>query len=94
MCGPEAEGALVTVLQSTQLGSVELPAARLFPQLARLYHRHAQLQRAGALHFFPDNVLNSAQHAKPQWHPVIDTGGDPADQPGPQHELMADNLSV
>ena len=92
--GSKTEGALMSIFQSTQLGPVELPPARLFPQLARLNHRHAQLQRAGALHFLSDNVLNFAQHAKPQRHPVIDAGGDPADQPRPQHELMADDLSV
>ena len=53
-----------------------------------------EMERAGALHFLSDNVLNSAQHAKPQRHPVIDAGGDPADQPRPKHQLMADNLSV
>ena len=92
--GPETERALVTVLQSTQLGSVELPAARFFPQFPRLNHRHTQLQRAGAFHFFPDNLLNFAQHAESQRHPVIDAGSDPADQSRSQHELMTCDLSV
>ena len=92
--GPETERALVTVLESTQLGSVELPAARFFPQLPRLNHRHTQLQRAGAFHFFPDNLLNFAQHAESQRHPVIDAGSDPADQPSSQHELVTCDLSV
>jgi hypothetical protein len=35
-----------------------------------------------------------AQHAQSQWQPGVEARGQLADQPGAQHQLMADHFGV
>jgi hypothetical protein len=86
------EVALVPVLEAQQLRAVGAPAARFLPQLGRLHDRHRQLHRAGAVHLFPHDGLDLALHTQPGGQPRVHAGGEPANQPGAQHQPMADDL--
>ena len=86
------EVALVPVLQSQQLRPVLLPTARFLPELGRLDGGHEHLERAGAVHLLADDLLDLAQRAQTERRPGVDAGGEAADEPRSQHELVADDL--
>jgi len=90
--GSQHEIALVAILEAQQLGSILAPAARLLPQLARLHHRHHELERARAIHFLPHDALDLVQHAYPHRQPAVEACRQAPDEPRAQHELVTDDL--
>jgi len=64
--GAIAEVALVAILQAQQFRAVLLPAPGFLPEFRRLYGRHQQFQRTGAVHLLAHDVLDPAQHAQAQ----------------------------
>ena len=92
--GAVAEVLLLAVGDLQQLAAELLPAARLFPQLARLDGRHDHFDRAGAVHFLADDGFHLAQHAQAQRRPGVQAGGQLADHAGAQHQLVADQFGV
>jgi hypothetical protein len=89
---PEAEIALVAVLEAQQLRPERVPAQRFAPQLGGLHHRHQHFLGAGAVHFLAHDGLDLAQHAHAEREPRVQPGGQLADQAGPQHQLVADDF--
>ena len=92
--GPGDEVALVPILEAQQLRPVLAPAARLLPQLRRLHHRHHQLERAGAVHLLADDALDLLQHPQAQRQPAVQPRRQAPDEPGAQHQLVADDLRL
>jgi len=92
--GPEAELAGMAVAHPQQLGAVVLPASGLLPQLRRLYRRHQDLQRPGAIHLLAHDALDLAQHPKAERQPGVEPGGKLADHARAQHQAVAGNLGV
>ncbi len=90
--GLEHEIALVAILEAQQLRPVRLPAARLLPQLGGLHHRHAELERAGAVHLLAHDRRHLVQHAHAERQPGVDARGDAPDDAGAQHQAVADDL--
>ena len=88
------EGAVVAVGQTAQLGTILLPAAGFLPQLGRLHHGHRDFDGAGAVHLFPDDILDLLQDAQAGGQPVVEAGGQFTDHAGAQHQLVADHLGV
>ena len=88
----EDEIALMTVLQTQQLGPILVPASRFLPELGRLDDRHQELDSAGPIHFFAHDGFDLAQHAQSQRHPGVYPGGKPLDHSGAQHQAMAGEL--
>jgi hypothetical protein len=88
----EDEIALVAIAQPQELRTVGLPAARLLPQLARLHHRHAELDRAGAVHLFAHDRLDLAHDPRAERQPGINARRHAPNNSGPQHEPMAQEL--
>jgi len=84
----------VAVPDPEQEVAVDVPAARLLPQLRRLDRRHEQLEGACPVHFLPHDPLDLAQHPQAEGHPGEEAGGQPADEPCAQHQLVADDLGV
>jgi len=92
--GTEAVVGFLAILDLEQLPAELLPAAGLFPELARLDRRHQQLERAGAIHFLAHDLLDLAQHAQAQRRPRVDARRELAHHAGAQHQLVADDLGV
>ncbi|MNZ43497.1 hypothetical protein D3C78_611000 [compost metagenome] len=90
----DAELAIVAVLDAQQLGAVLLPAPGFLPQLGRLDRRHQHLEGAGGVHFLAHDVLHLAQHAQAHRQPGVQAGGELADHPGAQQQLVADDHGV
>ncbi len=80
------------VRDAQQLGTVFVPTARLLPQLGRLYHRHDELERPGAIHFLADDPFHFLQGPQSHRKPAVQTGSQAADESGPKHELVTDHL--
>ena len=94
MGGAKAEIALVAIRDFKHLRPELRPAPGFFPQLGGLHRRHQQFNRAGAVHFFAHHGLHPAQHPQAQRHPGIQPGPQPLDEPGAQHEFVADELGL
>ena len=88
------EIALVAILETQQFGTVLLATARFLPELKGLHGRHQHFQGAGAVHFVAHDRFNLAQGAQAQRCPGVDARGQAADQPGAQHQLLADDFGV
>ncbi|MNQ66633.1 hypothetical protein D3C85_811270 [compost metagenome] len=88
------EGTVVAVGQAAQLGTVVIPAAGLLPQLGGLHHRHGDFDGTSIVHLFANNVLDFFQNPQTGWQPGVHAGGQFADHPGAQHQLVADDFSV
>jgi hypothetical protein len=86
--GLDDEVALVPVLHAQQFRPVGLEAARLLPQLGRLYHRHQQLDGAGGVHLFADDGLDLADHAQAHRHVAVDARAQALDHAGAQHQAV------
>ena len=50
--------------------------------------------RAGAVLLLADDLLDLLEHAEAERQPGVDAGGGLADEPGAQHQLVADDLGV
>ena len=91
---PETEVPLVTIPDPQQLRPVLLPAAGLLPELGGLNGGHEHLERARRVHFLANDVLDLAQHPHPEGEPGVETRREGPDEPGTQHQPMADDLRV
>ena len=91
---PEEHLALVPVRDPQHFRPIGVVAAGLAPQVGRLDGRHQQLDRAGPVLLLAHDLLDLAEHAMAQRQPGIDAGGGLPDQPGAQHQLVADDLGV
>ena len=91
---PEQHLALVAVGDAQHFGAVGVVAARLAPQIGRLHRRHEHFLRPGLVLLLAHDLLDLAQHAQADRQPGVDAGGGLADQPGAQHQLVADDLGV
>ena len=85
---------VMTVLEAQQFRPIVLPAAGFLPQLSRLNRRHQELERAGAVHFLADDILDLAHTTQAYGRPGIDARGQSTDQAGAQHQAVALNLSL
>ena len=94
MGGSVDEFPIMAVLEAQELGPVLAPAARFLPELRRLHRRHAQLQGTGTVHFLADDPLGLLQGPEADGEPGIQSCREAADHPGPQHELMTEDLGV
>ena len=90
----ETEIALMPVFDLQHLRTEHRPAAGLFPQLLRLHGRHQQFERACPVHFLAHHRLDLAQHAQAQRHPTVESGTQPLDEAGTQHQLVADEFGL
>ena len=91
---PEAEVALVAVLQAQQRLAVLVPAPALLPQLRGDDGRHEDLLRAGPVHLASRDRLDAAHDAQAERQEVVDAARDLADHPGAHEELVAHDLRV
>ncbi len=91
---PEAEIAVVAILEAQQLLAVALPASALLPQLRRAHGRHEDLLRPGALHLLAQDALDLAQHAHAERQEIVDAAGHLADHAGAQQELVTHHLGL
>jgi hypothetical protein len=92
--GAEKDVAIVAILDAQHLCAIVVVAARFAPQVGRLNGRHKQLDGTGPVLLLAYDLLDLAQHAMAQRQPGIDAGSGLPDQPGAQHQLMADDLGV
>ena len=88
------EGAIMTVLEAEKFGTVLFPAARLLPELGRLHERHQEFDRARAVHFLADDLLDLADRAQADRHVGVNAGGKLLDHAGTDHVLLADHISI
>src|SRR5262249_59010168 len=91
---PEAEVAVVAVLQAKELAPVLLPAAALLPQLGRDDGRHEDLLRAGPVHLLAHDRLEPTDGTEPEWEEIVDAARHLADHAGTEHEPVAHDLRV
>ena len=82
----------MAVADAQHLLAVDLVAAAFPPDLGRLDGRHQQFERAGAVLLLAHDLLDLAQDAEAKRQPGIDAGARLADQPGPQHQPVRDDL--
>jgi hypothetical protein len=52
------------------------------------------MHSSGTVHFLADDPLGLLQGLEAHGEPGIQSGCEAADHPGPQHELMTDDLGV
>src|SRR5881392_1007529 len=90
VAGPTHEEVITDIAR--RLRSVLGPAARLLPQLRRLYHRHHQLQSTGPVHFLADDAFHLLQHPQSERQPAVQARRHAPDEPGPQHQLVTEHL--
>ena len=90
----DTEVALVAVLQAQQLGTEIAPASGLLPQLGGLHGGHQHLLGASRVHLLANDGLDLAQHAHADRQPRVETGREQANQAGPEHQPMADDLRL
>ena len=86
------EFALMAVLEAQQFGTKLPPPAAFLPQFGRLRGRHQHLQSASAIHFFPDDVFDLPQYLQAHRQPGVLAGGEAADEPRAEHELVGNDL--
>ena len=86
--------AVVAILDPQHFGPVGVIAPRLAPQVGRLQRRHQQLERTGLVLLLAHDLLDLLEHAKTERQPGVNPGGGLADQPGAEHQLVADDLGV
>ena len=90
--GPVQHLALVAVGDAQHLLAVDLVTAALLPDLGGLDGGHQQFERAGAVLLLAHDLLDVAQYPKSKRQPGIDAGARLADQAGPEHQPMRDDL--
>ena len=69
-------------------------APRFAPQISGLDRRHQHFDRAGADLLLADDGVDLVEHAQPQRQPGVNAGGLLANEPGPQHQPMRDDLRL
>ena len=90
--GAVDEFTLMAVLEAQQFRAKLPPAATFLPQFGGLRGRHQHLQSASAIHFFPDDVFDLPQYLKAHRQPGVLAGGEAADEPRAEHELVGNDL--
>ena len=88
------EVAVMPVLEAQEFRAVLFPAARFFPELGGLNRGHEEFDGPGAVHLLADDALDLAQSPQTHGHPGIDAGCEAADQAGPEHQTLGDDLRV
>ena len=94
VCGTETELARVSVVEAQQLWAVQVPASAFFPEFGWLHRGHEHFLRADGLEFFAHDGLHATDNPQPERHPSVDSGSEPSDQAGTQHQAMAGNFRV
>ena len=94
MGGAKTEIPFMAIPQAQQFRSILFPTTGFLPQFRRLHRRHQQFHRPGPVHLLPDHRLGFTQYPQSQGQPGIDPGGQLANQTGPQHQLMTDDLGI
>jgi len=88
----QAEVPFMAVLHAQHFRAHLRPAAGFLPQLRRLHHWQQHFLSTAGVEFFADDGLDLADDPQPQGQPAVEPGSDLADQTGPQHELMTDDV--
>ena len=68
---PEAEVAVVAVLDAQQLLAVRIPAPALPPQFRGTHRGHQDFLRSGAVHLLAHDGFDLAHHAQPERQEVV-----------------------
>ena len=89
---PEAEIAVVSVLETEKFLAVQVPPAALPPKLGRHDGGHQDLLRPRPVHLLPDDLRDLLDHAEADREVGVDSGRDLPDHPGAKHELVTDDL--
>ncbi len=84
----------MTVLNTQQLRPHFFEPTGFHPQLGRLNHRHGQLNRTGAVHFFTHDLLDFAHHTQAHGHQGVDASAEFFDHARTHHELVADHFGI
>ena len=88
------EIAAVAVFDAQQLGPVGGETPGFLPQFRWLNDRHCHFNSASAVHLFPHNRFNLANHTQPHGHIAVNASAQFFDQTCARHELMAGDFSV
>ena len=93
--GPEAEIALVAVLQAQQLRAELRPSGRI-PATARRAGSPGISSSSAPARFISSRtmLLDLAQGAQAQRHPGVEARGEAADEARAQHELVAHDFGL
>ena len=86
--------AVVTVLDAQHLRAVSVVAAALAPKVRGLQRRHQHFDRAGAVLLLAHDLLDLLEHTETEREPGVNPRRRLAHEAGPQHQLVADDLSV
>ena len=82
------------VLDPQHLRAIGIIAPGIPPQIGRLDGRHQHLDCTSPVLLGADNRFNLAQYPEANRQPGVNAGGGLADEAGPQHQLVADNLGL
>ncbi len=86
--------ALVAVADAQHLRTIGVVAAAFAPEIGELQRRHQQFQRAGAVLFLADDLLDLLQHPKAERQPGVDAGRLLPHHARAQHQPMRDDLRL
>ncbi len=92
--GTNAKFTFVSIVKAQKFGAVFFPTPGFLPEFGWLNGWHQDFQRSCAVHFFAHNGFDFSNHSQTQWHPVVQTRSQAANESGAQHELMAGNFSI
>src|SRR5438105_9723872 len=82
----------MAVLDAEHLLAVIVVAPAFAPELSRLYCRHQQFDRAGAVLLLPYNSANLVEHAQAQWQKRVDAGRLLPQHAGTEQEAMRNDF--
>ena len=92
MCRAEAKGPVMAIFEAQQFRAILLPATGFLPEFCRLDRGHGEFHGPRFAHFIANDGLDFAKNPQTHRHPGIDPAGKPLDQPGAQHQFVADEL--
>ena len=91
---PVQQFALVAVGDAQHLRTVGVVAPAFAPEVSQLQRRHQQFQRAGAVLFLADDLLDLLQHPEAQRQPGVNAGRFLPHHARTQHQPMRDDLRL
>src|SRR6185503_18652935 len=94
MSRPQAELALVAILEADQFFAVETPSAGFSPQLCGRRNRHEKLLGSGPVHLLTNDLFDLSNDPEAEREVCIDAGCHLANQAGAEHEPMADSFCL
>jgi len=80
--------------QQGRPGGRSVVAPRFLPQLRRLHDGHQDLLAVDRVHLLANDLRDLAQHLPSQRQIRVDAGGELADEPGTDGQLVADHLRI